>query len=648
MTPEERSALRRRLELEAEARIRMARAGSAGGGVQTAPGAVDDFGSRFRAGFEGFKDGATYGWGDSASAALGAGLGLTPGSAPFDYSGTFEERRTENLNNIRRQQDEAREAHPGLYTVGQIGGGAAQGVVTAPVATGQTLLGTAARGLGIGAAEGSLFAGGVADGENVGSEMLKGGVIGGVVGGLAPLAVQGGAAVKDMGLGAVDGLLDQASRGRANRAVASTIRQSGRSVDDIANAVDDAARAGQPMYRAVDAMGVAGQRRMSGLARSGGDLGNEISEYLQQRTIDAPDRMISFTDDAFGLGGQTREAIEGTVRDNRLTVANALYSRAAQDAKPVDVRGTVAALDDTIAKMDKSGLAPTDVVREFQKLRSQLAGMTPEGDPTTLSDYESVLALYRQVRNQVDNAYKEGRGDIGEALKPIRDSLSAALEESSDLFTTAQDLYRQGSNVVDAFEVGAQASRRGGRPENNISAFSAMNDQQKRAARVGYGDDLIRRIQGISAEAPNVPRQVASTKRQMEIGAMSLDPQLYKDQVQREADMFKVFNRATGGSRTADNLEDIADIGALADMARVGGSAAAGSPTGVLSNAASALRPYITGQNEATRRLIADALMSDNPRQALTQAANSGQTSEYLKRALEAFLRSTGRVAASQ
>lgn len=625
------------------------------GGVSTDSQAVDEFQGKFRSMFEGAKEGVTYGLVDEAAAALGATLGVTPG--PEFGQGTWKDRYQVNRDKIRGEQDAARTANPTAYAGGELIGAGSQGVRSgigidkamrgvSPFFN--NLAGRTITSAVTGAGEGALYGAGTADGEDMAARAAAGAGSGAFAGAVAPLAVAGAGAVKDIAGGGLDGMLNRASKGRAARAVSDTIERSGQSADDVARRVAQASAEGQPMYRAIDALGDAGQRRISGLVRGGGDTASEIADYLQERAAGALDRTADFTDDAFGLNGQTREAIENTVRKNRKTVADTMFEQAADDALPVDVRPTIAALDDTIGKMQNSGIESPEVVKEFEKLRRKLAGVTPEGDPTTLSDYNSVLAIWREVRDDIDGFYKNSKGNIGEALKPIRDSLQASLEESSDLYRFATDNYREGSKVIDAFQTGADAAKKRGRLENTIATFDGLTEQQKQAARVGYGDETITRFQNKNAEAPNVLREMISPKRKAEVAAMALNPEEYARQISREGDMFKTFNAALGGSKTADNLENIADVSAVADLARAGSAAASSNPTGVVGSLFNAAAPYLRGENEATRKLIAEALMSDNPRISIEKAAKSGMLSDNIRRAFEAFLRAGGRVATSQ
>lgn len=617
------------------------------GGVSTNSQAVDEFGGKIRALGRGFSQGATYGFADEASAGVSAALGLTPGSAPFDYSGTFQDRYTTNRDAIRGRQAQSQQQDPTMYGVGEVAGGTAQALATAPLATGATLPRTMLRGAGLGALEGGLYGAGTSNGQDVAANAVRGAMVGGGIGGLAPAAVAGAAAGRDALSGGIDNALNRASQGRAQRTIAQTINRSGQSADDITRAVARAQVGGQPMYRAVDAMGDAGRRRLSGIVRGGGDNAADIAEYLSQRTMDAPDRLAGFTDEAFGLGGKTRQVLEGQVKGNRKAVADALYKSAAKDAAPVDVRGTIQMLDDTIGQMSNSGIEPPAVVQKMINLRSKLAGKTARGEPTTLSDYNSVRQIWQELRDDIDNMFQPGSKQtaIAESLKPVRDTLEASLADSSDLFRTANQLYRRGSEVLDAFETGASAAKKSGRADDNIRTFNALSDQEQRAARIGYGDETIKRIEGMNAEAPNVSRQMASSKRKAEAAAMAIDPEQYAARLAREGDMFKTFNTALGGSRTADNLSDIADVGALADLSRAGMEAGTGNTSGSLRSLFSAVKPLLTGQNAETQRVVANALLSRNPGEVLQKAAQAGKISDTMRRTVEGMIRSYGRAA---
>lgn len=547
----------------------------------------------------------------------------------------------------REKNRAAQGAYPDEFkagkTAGAIGSGIGSAALTGPLGTGRTLISTMLRGAGLGGAEGALWGAGGGEGLlEKSKEAAKYGGIGAGAGLAAPAIVAGGAAAGRGLTNLVGGAVNVGNKGRAYRAINDTLRKSGITGEEAVQTLNNASQMGQGRMRLMDATGLAGQRRASGIVRAGGDGAEEIAQFLRQRQLDQGDRVAGFIDDAFETRGTSAAMMKDQVKTNRKNVADTLFSNAAEDAAPVNVRDAVGQLDATIGQMSNSGIRPTNVVREFQKLRSKLAGQTPDGSPTTLSDYESVLGLWREVRDDVANAFKNGNGALGEALKPIRDSLQAALEESSDLYRFATDNYREGSRVLDAFDEGAKMTRPS-RAIDNINKLQGMTDQQRKAARIGYGDEMLKRIEGNASPTSNKAKPFTSSKVMQETDALAKNPRQFADRIAIENDMWETQNRALGGSRTADNLEDIADAGLMADVGRAARDVSSGNFGSAVSNAIAPVSRAITGQNPATRKLIADILMAPNPRAAIAAATAQEATSQGRKRIAEAVLRALGR-----
>lgn len=583
----------------------------------------------------GAAQGTGMNWGDEA---IGAMASIAEGA---DYGPL---RREQARGRFERQK----EAFPYTFGGAELAGNVATASMAAPLATGPTMASTAGRGVAIGAGEGFLYGSG--QGEDLNDRLNQGtqySMIGAGIGGASPYLVAGGRkaidATSDTILGGLDHLTGRASQSRAVRNVAEALSASGKSADDVTREVSRAAAQGQPEYRVIDALGDPGARKASGIVRGENTPSAEtIRSFLDQRSIDAKDRVLGFVDDAFDMRGKSAKTTKSSVEANRKAVEKTLFNQAAADAAPVDVREAVEMLDGTISQMSNSGIDSPDVVKAFEKLRKQLAGVTPDGDPTTLSDYQSVLAIWRQVRGQVDEAYKSGQGHIGEALKPIRDSLRQSLQNSSDLFEEATQLSRLGRGVEDAFDAGAEMSRRG-RAVDNISAFNSLSEQQKRAARVGYGDDVSASIERNKALQPNPAREFASTKRQAEADAMAINPATFADQIARENTMYNTTQRALRGSQTATNQADQGAMGPLADVARAGRDAVSANFGQAASNAVNAVAPYLTGQNEPTRQAIARILLSSDPASALAPVIRQSQQRETTSRIIEALLRNQQR-----
>ena len=598
------------------------------GGSATNSQAVGELSDKLGATARGLHNQAFFGFGDNVNGAMGAIAGN-------DYARTRDAYRTD----LRQAQAD----HPMETAVGGVIGAALPALATGGLATGASTLGTMGRGAMLGAVEGGLQGAGNADGQNVLANAGRDAALGFFLGGAAP-AVVGAAgaaknAVKNPTTGVIDSMFGIANGRKANDAVLGALRSSGNKADDIAAMLAKAAQQGQPEFRLMDALGTSGQRQASGLARQGGDAGTEIADFLKQRQLDQGDRVGGFVEDAFGLRGTTAAKTTDALTAARGTAADAAYSAARGNAAPVNLNDTIATID-SLTKRDpilgESALADTVIGKRLKALRAQMA----TGDQQ-LIDFDSVLNIKQDMFATMEGLRKSGK-TVPKELSDVYGALDGALEGSSDMYRTANDGFRDASKVIGAVDDGAAMSK-GGRYGDNVPAFNAMTPDQQGAARIGYGDDLMGKLERVTAPTANRAAPLRSTKRVNEADAMTLDPALYRDRLGRENTMWETQNRALGGSRTADNMADQEAMSQLAGGAMDAAKSAANLQFGdTVAKIGSMLGPIAKGQNDATRQLIAKALMSGDS-SVLAPALRQSATSESKRRMIEALLRQTTR-----
>lgn len=610
--------------------------------------------------------GLGFGFGDEAVAGASS-IGQPPGT--YDY----------NLARMREAERRAQNDNAGSYYAGLIPGAIASSLAgwgaAGVEATAPSLMGTMARGAGMGAAEGALYGAGVGEGtKDRLSQAIRGGAAGATVGGLAPAAIAGGAKVLGAGRDLVEGgaaaVTGKARQGAANRTLMATLKRSGHYLDDVANAVEAAAREGQPEFRTMDAMGKAGQRRASGIVRSGGDGAEELANFLEGRQLDQPSRLGGFVNDAFN-GNQVSDGVPmvpGSVQDvlgrkatakqteaalkaARSKVANEAYDAARKSADPVDIRGALATIDDKIGGMQGSGIKGDGIDSKLASFRSRLAANAPEkstiggggNSAVELSDFDRVLGVKQDVQDAIEVARRAGRGNEARELGKLSSQLDQALEAASPDYRAANDGFRKASRTIDAIETGKGMGRTSTRAQDNLDAFMAMTPEQQAAARVGYGDQAITKIEGATAPTANRAKMFTSPKAMQEADVIANNPQLFMNRIRRENAMWETQNRALGGSRTADNMADQEGVGALANAGRAIGSAMHGNVGNAIGNVAAMAGSALKGENAATKALIAKALMSSNPREALSNAIAQEATSQGRRRIAEAVARALGR-----
>jgi hypothetical protein len=514
-----------------------------------------DYGQIGSAGM-GAADSTSFGWGDELASYLGSALSGMP--------------RDEVLQEMRADASKAQSQNPGSYLAGQVGGGLAQGLATGGAGFGASAArtgGTLGR-VALGSAlDGSLFGGaygaGSADGDL--TDRLRGGAIGAgtgaVAGGALPYAVAGVSAAAKPLLAPIMSRISPQSY--ADSALGTALTRSGRSADEIAQALQSAQQDGQGMFTVADAMGNAGQRMLSTAARNPHEGRQTLIEALQQRQMGQGERLSNALAEGFAAPDTAAQRAAALTAD-RSAAADTNYAAARMGAGPVDVSGAITAADNTLTPgvnrlaNPGSNIADDSLEGAVRRARSLLT----DGN-SQLTDFNSVLRAKQDIADQIAVAQRAGRGNQVRLLSQINNQLDSALEASSPGYRQANDAFRTQSRVIDAVGTGGAAASGRTRAADNIQTFAGMTPAEQNAFRAGYVDPTIARVES-SAIAPttNKARFLMTEKTGQEFPAFAAPGQadLLGTRIAREQRMFETANAALGGSKTSDNLADAADL----------------------------------------------------------------------------------------
>lgn len=572
-----------------------------------------------------YVDDMLFGLPGKASAALGAAI-----RAPFTDK-SFSEEYDHNRDAYKAARDQYAEEHPVINTAasiaGQMHGGEAATrlgaralekvaprvipyVVDRLGQFGANMAGDAVSGT----AQGALTAAG--HDEDVGT----GAAIGGVVGGLArPILAAGGSVLKTIG-----GAFGIGNESRAQSAVAEALRRSGRTVDDVTDELTAAHAAGQGEYTVADVLGNSGQRMLTGVARSPGDARTMISEALQRRQAGQSERLINALSEGFDAP-RTANQTEAALKATRKTTANANYEAARGSAGTVNPSRAIQAADDFLGpagNIEATNIADDSVEGAVRKAKRLLT----DGE-NTVTDFDTAFRAKIELDYQIENASPT----VQEKLTPIRNALDDSLSDASEHYAHARNTFREQSRVIDAVDTGRGAASPRNRAADNIDTFNAMTPEQQQSHRVGYADQHITRIENASlSPTTNKARGLITERTGQEFPAFAAPGQADQlgERIAREQRMFETANQALGGSKTADNMADQLDVQnfdptmltALAS-GNVWGAAKAG--LGLAVNA-------VNGRNQATRDMIARALMESAPTRANATLAQALRTGERL------------------
>jgi hypothetical protein len=652
---------------------------SEAGGVTADPQAVSELGTQLRGLNMGAQEGATGGWVSEGAAGLGAVLGAMPrdpedmsrGSTMFNYDVPFSERYAANYDQVDSRFNDAQEAAPGTYGLGQIAGGTALSATAAgALPKANTIRGQIAQLLGFGAAEGAIVGGGLAEGGPAerGEGALWGAGIGAGAGLLGAPAAAGlratGRAIANPIRGLYGAVTGQGSEAVAGRAVGRAINRQDLDVDGLKAYLDQAAAEGQPMATIADALGSPGQRALAGATRLPGPGRTEAAEFLDTRQAGQADRVGSFLTDALETP-DTARIRDAAMRRQRGEEASVNYTAAEDAANPVDVRGALGVIDERIGPLAGSGVdgGPLDAL--LTRYRARLAvppRNLPEGTTAMeLSDFSRVLDVKKDLADDIGAATRAGRANEVRLLTGIRDQLDRALEDASTGYRRANDTFRQQSQAIGAIDDGAAAARPM-RTQDAVDSYqrlappAAQNPQNLPAVpsqnlpvvggqsfpdaqagfRTGFADPLMSRIEN-SPPGINSARQFLTPKNQAMMNEMATDPELFARQIGRENTMFETRRLATGGSQTADNIADQADMSGV-DVGMIA-NLLAGRWGAAATDGARHVGAIATGKNEETRAMIARALLSNDPVAALAPALRRDMLDQNQQRILEALMR---------
>jgi hypothetical protein len=608
-----------------------------------APDQRDSFMAKADAVVRGLADVATAGFADEIAAGLGTGFG---------YLGDYDAELARQRGVDRSDADN----RGGYRIAGQIAGGVAGGAALAK--GGLSLAANAAnagQGLGriaAGSAADGLILGGVSgfgSGEGL-EDRVKGSLVGGLVGAgigsATPLAVAGAANVLKPVVSPVMARLRPERY--ANTALGEGLQRGGTSVDKVADALLAARADGQP-FTVADAMGHSGQRMLSTVARNPNPARQRVAEALEQRQSGQGRRVASFLSEAFDAP-DTAAQRTATMTRLRGDAANVNYGAARNQAGAVNVSPVVSAIDEVLQPGVHSIARPNNQIANdsIEGALLRVRNMLSDGR-SNLTDFNAVFRAKLDLDDMIQRAEAQGAGNRAHYLGQVQRRLDESLAQASAPYAQARDVFAADSRAIEAIETGRRAAQRG-RPEDTIDAFKRMNADEQYGFRGGYADPLISSAQS-TGPGVNKARPLLNDAIQQEIPVVAMPGQGQRliDRLGRENTMFETRHAALGGSRTADNLADSADMAQFDPSivstllsGRIGPAIMQG--VGRAMNEAKGLPPGVLER-------VAGALMESDPalaRQALTAGADSASAKAARRAVLNAILNAQGASAAGR
>lgn len=535
-----------------------------------------------------------------------AGAGISALAEPLtgvgSVAGTVGERYTKNKALEDEISSDFKQAHPGLDLAAQLIGGTA---ATAPLAA--TGLGAKALGLTAKTLPGQMgagFASGVGinslDAAVRGNDIAPAAGIGGLLGAAIPPVARGIGILASPFVSQIAARLNPEKY--AAEQVARHITDSGQTAQGIADKVAQAAQEGQSEYTVADAMGLAGQRALSPIARAPGPARTEVADLLDSRQAGQARRLSGILSEGFDAP-ETAEQAAKRFETERDTTADINYGAARKSTGAVDVTPAIEKIDETLAPgvtrfvNPNSGIADDSIEALLRRARGMLTD-----NRSQISRFDEAF----RVKDEINHMIERSPSTAQRLLIPVKQALDDQLAAASPLYDQARDKFREQSKVIEAVGLGQKAAKKG-RVENTVPEYLKLNNAQREAYRAGYVDPLIEQVQG-GAVGANKTRPLTSEAFQIEGQVMAPQQRGNKmmRQIARENQMFETRNAATGGSKTFDNF---ADAEGMAHAPTLALHAVTGNIHGLAKTSLGFMANAISGNTPAVRQEAARLLM---------------------------------------
>lgn len=600
------------------------------------------------------NEAATYGLADTLAMGfadeLGSGLGSVIEKVQGDQR-PIGDIYSDILERGRGFQAKAAEDYPGNYAVGQVGGIAA----TLPFAAGKSVvqgggkllqLGRQAlQGAKVGATQGAIYGfGSGEDGvENRLIEAGKDATIGAGLGATLPVAAKVlGAPVK-----ALTSTFERKGN-FAGRKVAQAAERAGTTLPKAMQEVQRLQKT-NPDTRLVDVLGNPGMRLARAVNTKGGEGGEKVSKFLNERQVEQGPRVTDAITKSIANPNQFYQALDeslAALKTNAKPLYDVAYTKKiypkdgpaiskAWQKVPPGLRGRVVAAANDLLRME--GLQTKKI--------GNVIGRDEKGRILSMPSVQQWDYIKRGIdtviQSNVGTAAHGGMSNYGRLLSKVKNELMTTIDNAVPEFKQARKIYSDDLTVKNALDEGREAlnidpeliSRRLAELDNaaadmyRIGFARAVNDA---AGRVGEGGDVISRIW-------------ASPARKARLKAVFGDEAKFKkfsQLAEHEAATTRLNRNVTGGSQTANKINDLEDAGSefIVDTATEG-------PTRAVMKSLKRHLLSVTGLTEKRASEVADLLLSARVEPGVVKANNRYQMSAQQKALFDRILKGAGRSA---
>ena len=558
---------------------------------------------------------------EGARALLGQGLGMGFGDeleagirAPFS-----DESYKEIRDRLRSQQEQFAKDYPVTHTGLEIAGGLAMpfGAVgigaKGALAAGKSVMGTAGRGALIGSGAGAVSGAGTSkEMGDVPANMLTSGILGGVVGGVAPSAINlTGKMVRNV----IDGLGYSNATKVASRKLENILDSENLTPDDARAMLEEYRRLGVPSPVLADlgenlrGLGFAAHIVQNKGRTATANFLDERQRQLSKRLIKGLEQKANINSNGkFGFDyindlGKAQEAAARTAYPKAYSHdITAVPFRKYVD-RPVFQKAYEAALERNRNQAGDEGHVPLpslDQIRNAQYIRTELL-------------HQIKIGLDRVIEKETDSLTGKMTGHGGD-VNIIKKEFNNLIKYHNKDYAIANAKFADSASLKEAYNKGLDYMKID--EGELVHKLKKMKPAEREAFRVGMISQIKDKLSTFTGD--DFTRFVFKSDRQRESLRYAFDsPTKYKEfanQVKAQAELMKTYKKVRGGSSTASNSVAIQDAGMDGNLIPMVANAATGNWLGAASNIARSGLARAGGLSPDSAVRVQQALFNPNPR----------------------------------
>lgn len=357
-----------------------------------------------------------------------------------------------------------------------------------------------------------------------------------------------------------------------------------RGIDEVSERVSERARTGDVRPETIaDIAGESAQRQIRGARASEPEFGQEAKEFLKERSIGSRGRVMEDVETAVGIDQKNvldiQEIVDEMNRrgDAEYGLLRSEYAETSlapfrSNLRSPAVRDAYRETVDDMMNRYSLGELTEDQIKGMPMTYDEFIKLL-DANPDMNAPFAFLETLSGKIGDDIAEAKQKGRGRLKSSLTAAKDGLQSKMDEvfvgnkdkGVPSYAEVRAKYADSAKIADAYDEGLKFARM--TPAQVRKFLEAKGDAERQAFRQAAVGGLRNKF---SREGRNIAEALRSDVIEREkLEILSGSKEAYETlmaNLRRESEMMSGANLMTGGSVTAEKLEDITDFDGISQF----------------------------------------------------------------------------------